>query len=97
MCVVRLSQLFLRIGTALMPPIGAFNIVRERLKWDACFAKSTVVDIRLIPTARIAVVGAFCGGAVGDERLECREAAYYHSWTRLLAVAILLQFDSGIK
>ena len=65
-----------------MPPIGAFRLVRERLEWDTCFAKSTVaVDFGLIPAARIAVVAAFCGSAVGDEGLECREAAYYHSWT----------------
>jgi hypothetical protein len=63
-----------------MPPIGAIFIVREGLKWDACSAKSTVaVDIGLAPTARIAAVAAFCGGAVGYKRLECREAAYYHS------------------
>jgi hypothetical protein len=81
MCVVRLDYLFLRIGTIWMPPIGAFYIVRERPKWDAFAAKSTVaVEFGLAPTARIAVVVAFCGSAVGDEGLECGEAAYYYSW-----------------
>jgi hypothetical protein len=65
-----------------MPPIGVLLIVRERLKWDACFANSTVVDFGPAPSARIDVVaGISCGGAVGDQGLECRETAYYHSWT----------------
>lgn len=79
-CVVQLDYLFLRIGTIWTPPIGAFHIARKRLKWDAYFANSTVaVDFGLALTARIAVVAVFCGGAVGDEGFECREAAYYHS------------------
>jgi hypothetical protein len=64
-----------------VPRIAVFLIVRERLKWDACFANSTVVHFGLAPSARIDVVaGISCVGAVGDEGLECWEAAYYHSW-----------------
>ena len=66
-----------------MPPTSAFHIGRERVKWDACFAKSIVaVAFEFAPTARIGVVASSCGGAAGDEGLECRKAAYYHSWTR---------------
>jgi len=83
MCVVRLDHLFLRIGTVWMPPIGAFLIVRERIKSDACLAESIIAaDFGPASTTRVVEVGASCGSAVGDERFECREAAYYHSWTR---------------
>jgi hypothetical protein len=81
---VWLDHLFLRIGTVWTPPTGGFLIIRERLKSDACFAKPVVaVDLGPAPSARIGVVGAPCGGAVCDERFECREAAYYHSWNAM--------------
>jgi hypothetical protein len=40
--VVRLDHVFLRIGSVRVPLIGAFLIVRERIKWDACSAKFAV-------------------------------------------------------
>jgi hypothetical protein len=40
--VVQLDNLFLRIGSVRLPLIGAFLIIRERIKWDACSAKFAV-------------------------------------------------------
>jgi hypothetical protein len=72
---LRDHHLFLRITAAFMPPFDVFPLDREGVKWDALFAN---VAVDLLVATRVRIASASCGGAVGDEGLECREAAYYY-------------------
>ncbi len=62
-----------------MRPSDRVLVIRERVKRDTCLA-NPAIDFRI--ARRAVVIGASCGCAVGDERLEGWEAAYYHSWMR---------------